>query len=105
MTCKSRPSPQTEYAGRTHAMRATYVREWLGFVVADHAQRRAQAADLVVPDHQCHAVAAVLFAIAQRCGCGGERVLFRWEVLSEVHLGECRRTLEKSGIRGPTIIA
>ena len=69
MTCKSRPSPQTEYAGRTHAMRATYVREWLGFVVADHAQRRAQAADLVVPDHQCHAVAAVLFAIAQRCGC------------------------------------
>ena len=66
MTCKSRPSPQTEYAGRTHAMRATYVREWLGFVVADHAQRRAQAADLVVPDHQCHAVAAVLFAIAQR---------------------------------------
>ena len=36
---------------------------------------------------------------------GGERVLFSWEVLSEVHLGECRRTLEKSGIRGPTIIA
>ena len=56
MTCKSRPSPQTEYAGRTHAMGATYVREWLGFVVADHAQRRAQAADLVVPDHQRHAV-------------------------------------------------
>ena len=45
-------------------MGATYVREWLGFVVADHAQRRAQAADLVVPDHQGHPVAAVLFAIA-----------------------------------------
>ena len=56
-------------------MGATYVREWLGFVVADHAQRRAQAADLVVPDHQGHAVAAVLFAIA--CPLG---------VLSEVHL-------------------
>ena len=70
MTCKSRPSPQSEYAGRTHAMGATYVRKWLGFVVADHAQRRAQAADLVVPDHQCHAVPAVLFAFTWPCGGG-----------------------------------
>ena len=73
-------------------MGATYVREWLGFVVADHAQRRAQAADLVVPDHQGHPVAAVLFAIAYRSGrellevndVSSGKVLCK--VLSEVHL-------------------